>query len=395
MLVGFIDRPKTPPLIAKVTAIMGQYYGIDIIYSTPEDINIHKNLISGKMYKNNKWISVKKKLPPLIDAGSRAFNRNTREITTYLRENTILTFDKKGTPSKARLQNELYKDNNFKHLVIPTENLDSFQTLVNFLEKHPSIILKPLTGQRGEGIYSISKQNDFYLLSYGKVEKKVNYNDVFEFYKKYLLDEKYILQKMIVSRTKNGDPFDCRIIVQKNGQAQWVIAKMLIRIGTGQKVISNTSHGGSISDPKPFLKDNFGSQWNGVYKKLNKLAVTLPSKIEEIKKTPSMDLGLDIGINESGDLFLFEANNGASVKRLTSESAILRLEYYQYLIDTTPVLNELNRKSKIVAQDNVLVQNEEFYKKKYNQMKTSKSWRLTSPIRYLGSFIKKNRDKDA
>jgi len=390
MYVGFINTSKKPPLVAKVSAIMGQYYGFEIIYFTPEDINLNNGYVNGKKYSNNKWRPIKTKLPYLVDASSKSFNRNTREITAYLRENTVLTFDKKNTPNKEKLQKLLSHEKEFKHLVIPSEKLNSFYTLQTFLNEYSSVVVKPVSGMRGEDIYGISKQNDVYILSHKTEEFKLNYDKLYNFYENYLSGEKYMVQKMINSRTLDGAPFDCRIVVQKNRQGKWVIAKMFFRIGTGQKIVSNTSHGGSISDPKPFLKNNFGSQWKNIYQELKNIAVTIPYTFEMFKGTPTMDLGLDIGIDKNGDLFVFELNNGASVKRLTSESAILRLEYYQYLIETHPDLKKIkkNIRKKNVKKKN-LKKERDFYKNEYDKLVKSKSWRLTMPLRKFSSFLKK------
>src|SRR5699024_1975428 len=114
-------------------------------------------------------------------------------------------------------------------------------------------------------------------------------------------------------------------------EGKWVIAKNFFRIGVGQKVMSNVHQGGGISDPEPFLKVNFGNKWEKINQDIEELAATLPYKIEEIKGTPTMDLGFDDGIDKSGDLYLFESNNGATKKPLIAESAMLRVEYYQYI----------------------------------------------------------------
>src|SRR5699024_9969736 len=157
----------------------------------------------------------------------------------------------KGTPNKERLQHLLFQDPNFAHLVIPSKNLVSMNILEEFLIKYDSVILKPIHGRQGKGIYSLRKQGEKYILSYGTEEKNLNNNELKDIYEKYLNEKKYLVQKMINSKTNDGYPFDCRIVVQKNRTGKWTIGKMFFRIGTGQKVVSNTFQGGSTSDPNP------------------------------------------------------------------------------------------------------------------------------------------------
>src|SRR5690625_3688475 len=238
----------------------------------------------------------------------------------------------------------------------------------------------------------LKKEGDSYILSYDKKERIINNIDLNTFLNNYLIESNYLMQKMIISRTKEGHPFDCRVIVQKNHTGKWTIGKIFFRIGTGQKIVSNTSQGGSISDAKPFLIDNYESQWNDIYQKLKKLSVTLPNKFEKIKGTPTMDLGLDIGIDETGDLYLFEVNNGAAVKRLASISAKLRLEYYKYLIknhqELKKIKKNINNNSKKIKIKKIRKERDH-YKKKYNNIIRSKSWRLTKPFRKINTYLKK------
>ncbi|ALX49950.1 YheC/YheD family protein [Lentibacillus amyloliquefaciens] len=77
------------------------------------------------------------------------------------------------------------------------------------------------------------------------------------------------MQKYISSKTIDGNPFDCRIHVEKNRQRQWQAARNFIRIGIGQKVISNVNQGCGISDVEPFLKAKFGEKWEEIKKNTN------------------------------------------------------------------------------------------------------------------------------
>ena len=154
------------------------------------------------------------------------------------------------------------------------------------------------------------------------------------FFKESIENKRYIIQKYISSRTLQGDPFDCRVHVEKNGAGKWVSARNFIRIGIGQKVISNVNQGGGISDPEPFLKSNFGEKWEEIINKLNELALSLPNKIEELRKTKLMSMGMDVAIDKNGDLYLFEVNGAPTTTPLRSEAAMLRTEYYKYIMQT-------------------------------------------------------------
>lgn len=248
-----MNRSKKPPLIAHTTSLIASNYGIKLLYFTPWDINFKQNKVSGKVYINNKQTNILEDIPPLIDIQSRCFKKDTRPIVEKLREQAIFTFDRKNTPSKLKLQRELQKDSYLKRFVIPTQCLKTFDELISFINIYKRVVIKPIRDQQGQSVYKIEEVDNDYLLAFNSVTKKLSKKDLLLFYNEKLQSTKYKMQKYINSRTNNNDPFDCRVIVQKNRHGKWEIAQILIRTGIGQKVVSNTSKGGGISYPKQFL----------------------------------------------------------------------------------------------------------------------------------------------
>src|SRR5699024_9385464 len=156
----------------------------------------------------------------------------------------------------------------------------------------------------------------------------------------------YVCQKYVSSRTKQGDPFDCRIHVQKAEKGEWAVLKNYIRIGIGQKVISNVNQGGGISDLVPFLKANFENQWKEISKDIKELTETLPSKIESLIDSPTMAFGFDIAITRNGELYLFEANRAPAVKTVLARTSRLRIQYYEYMLNNIVDKNKLIKVNK-------------------------------------------------
>ncbi|GAB3063656.1 YheC/YheD family protein [Salinicoccus sesuvii] len=412
MLVGFMQRLDKPTTLAKSVALMSSHYGMEVIYLRPWDVDIEKGTVEGKMYQDGKWVTVERELPRLIDATDPCFKKDTKEIISYLRKNTVLPYDRKNIPNKQRLQEELSKDENFAEYMIPTRTLDDFEALQDFMKEYSTIVIKPLFGERGRGVSILRKQGDAYILGHGTEERELDRDELLQYFKEVWMSEKHLMQKYIKSRTKQGDPFDCRIHVQKNRKGEWVIAKMFIRVGTNQKVMSNVNQGGGISDPKLFLKANFGEGWENIYQNLKNLGEELPHKVEEMKGTPTMDFGFDVAIEESGDLYLIEANRGGTTAPLIAQSAMLRVEYYQHLRETHPKLKNANVKKKpnkvnskgndqgssmnerinqLEAENRRLTKEKEQHKKEYEKITKSNSWRLTVPVRKVSALIKSKK----
>lgn len=334
MIVGFMRNFINPTYIAKMTAKISKYHGIDLIYIRPWDVNMNNNTVTGKMFIDNTWKKVEINLPPFIDVSPYCFKPKYRKTMDYLRSNTFLSDDNTNRIGKEKLQNMLIEDDRFKHLVIPTLRVqNNFNDIEDFLNKYSSVVMKPIGGERGKGIYILRKEKDNYILGYQKQENKLSYEEMVYFFKESIESRKYICQKYVSSKSLQGDPFDCRVHVEKNGNGKWTSARNFIRIGIGQKVISNVNQGGGIADPEPFLKANFGEKWQEIQKKINELAITLPYKIEQLRNTHIMSLGMDIGIDQDGSLYFFEANSAPTTAPLKAEAVMLRTDYYKYIIE--------------------------------------------------------------
>lgn len=331
MNVGFMRNFIKPTKLATITAKMSKYYGINIIYLRPKDVNINNNKVKGKKLIGEKWEPVEIDLPKLIDISPYCFKKRNSKIINHLRKNTYLTDNRKNLINKERLQEELKKDSRFSQYVIPTMHINTIDNIYNGLSQFGTVVLKPVSGERGKGIYILSRKGSKFKLGHQKEEKIVTKKQLIKLFKERLFNG-YILQKYISSRSLQGDPFDCRIHFEKNGQGSWEIAKMYIRIGIGQKVISNMNQGGGMADPENYLKANFPDKWKEIYRKLLNLGEIFPYKFEELRQTDIMSLGIDVGIDSDGKIYVFEANGAPSTVALRLESIDLRTKYYKYLV---------------------------------------------------------------
>src|SRR5690625_42533 len=100
----------------------------------------------------------------------------------------------------------------------------------------------------------------------------------------------------------------------------------------GQKVISNMNLGGGMANPKNYLKANFSDKWEEICQSLLDLSKVFPYKIEKLRKTDIMSMGIDVGLDKGGKIYIFKANGTPSTAAFKGEAVHLRAQYYNYLI---------------------------------------------------------------
>ncbi|WP_077601531.1 YheC/YheD family protein [Oceanobacillus sojae] len=413
MIIGYMRNLKKPDSLARTTSLIAKSYGLELLYMNPRDVDVKKKKVYGRVLVNNKWMDKETDIPLFIDVVPYCFKKETKEVMDFLRETTLLSEDRKNVITKEYLQEVLSKDEAFSHLMIPTHPMETFEDLHHYLNQYQKVVLKPESGLRGKNIYFIEMiEADGFQIGFNTEKWKVSLNELASFFDATFKGNQYFLQKYVVSRTPQGDPFDCRVHVEKNSRGRWAIAKIYVRIGIGQSVISNVNQGGGVSDTREFLKVNYGDKWQKIYQYLKKLGKIIPEKMEELRGKDIMTLGLDVGIDQSGDQFyLFEVNDSPSSKALKSDVAYFRSNYYLYVLKEklnihvkdpmkeiellTDQISQLEKmggeKDKVIAgMKKQMVQKEKEItskEKRLNDILNSSSWKLTGILRKAKKYL--------
>ena len=346
MNVGYMRNNLKPTELAKLIAMYGHSYGINVIYLRPKDVNLKTNMVNGKTLVNGQWIPIKTKLPKFIDISQFCFKKKNRDIIKHLRAHTTMSDDGLNRRNKLKFIQEMNKDETVNHLIIPTRKVFKEEDIIKFLDQYNSIILKPISGQFGIGIFFIRRNKDNeYTIKFDNVKNIVTKQDLKLFIENDILGNQYIVQKYIESKTREGYPFDCRINMEKDINGEWSVARKFIRIGIGQKIVSNISQGGAVSNVSTFLKSNYSpKKVTAILTRLKEIENTVPQKVEYLRKQSLMTLGIDVGIDSDGSVYLFEVNSAPGTTQLRAQVAYLRAQYYYYMVNKIRYLGKEEKK---------------------------------------------------
>ncbi|WP_152656803.1 YheC/YheD family protein [Oceanobacillus sp. CFH 90083] len=144
---------------------------------------------------------------------------------------------------------------------------------------------------------------------------------------------KHFSKERMYSKTNNGDPFDCRVHLEKDGQGKWRIAKNYIRIGLGEDAIANVKKGTGIAEEKVFFQANYPDKAEEINQKLKQLGLTFAKKVEKIRGIELATLGIDVDIDENENLFVSNISSAPAPSLLSAEIAMLRSDYYKFLFN--------------------------------------------------------------
>lgn len=207
-----------------------------------------------------------------------------------------------------------------REFVPETKRLTEQSVLAGMLRRHPLVYLKPVMGKAGVGIMTvkISPQKNLPYRLQVQDEKGSSTYHCSTLSRLWLRvranaknqSEPYIAQQGISLAKVNGRPFDLRALVQKNADGLWELTGIGARMAGSSSITTHVPRGGSIEDPERLLAAVFGPEKaQQVFSKVRQTVIVLASRIERSARSRLFEMSMDLGIDEEGHMWFFEANS--------------------------------------------------------------------------------------
>lgn len=190
------------------------------------------------------------------------------------------------------------------------------QDVLEMLERFSIIYIKPIFGLQGRGIVRISVENRMLILKYREsgTNRIVTFKDrgkAGEYIQERFRHGRYLIQQAVDLLEYKGGLVDFRCVVQKNQSNKWVCQAIIGRSGVKDSIVSNISSGGAAFTAKNILRKAIATSEENIdelKKKIAAFAITVCHKLDEYGINCGT-LGLDIGMDPQGGLWLIEINN--------------------------------------------------------------------------------------
>jgi hypothetical protein len=202
-------------------------------------------------------------------------------------------------------------------------------SLEKMLKNFSCIYLKPTGRSLGLGIVKITKNKENeYQAKYRR--KKTNHSitgnldEILPKLKPLMGKRIYIVQQGIPLATYNGNIFDIRVCMQKDGTGEWSTPRWMIRAADPDNVVTNIAAGGNGLEVEKVISALFEKRAEQIMNEIKDVGLSI-SKVIDKRFLGIGDIGIDLGITATGKLYFIEANLRQS--RLSSVSA---KEYEQW-----------------------------------------------------------------
>ncbi|OEH86534.1 hypothetical protein BHU72_13065 [Desulfuribacillus stibiiarsenatis] len=205
---------------------------------------------------------------------------------------------------------------------LPETTLLTLSNLQQYLQKHAFCYIKSNSGKCGYNVFRIERGINGYLCKAGgsmiQIKNFTDLKGLFEFLIR-TIGKDGILQQGINLAQMNNCPFDMRVLVQKNGHCEWIVSALNYRIGAPNAVVTNFAAGATdiLKIPGEKLL-----QCCLTWEALTEISLDTVYALESYFGRIG-EVGLDIGLDIHGKLWIIEANSRPSsiaYRNATSET---------------------------------------------------------------------------
>lgn len=295
-----------------------QAQGMEVFRFIPSEINPHSLQIQGKKFDpvRLRWQDEEFPIPSIIYDrcfyGDDEHSRQCIPIVNWLKNKKEILFLGYGLPNKLDLYKTLQKSNLAAYLP-PTQPVLDCQAVLREVKMRKKIILKPINGSHGYGIYYVKKNEKTYHVKTEKAKRIIsrifpNEAKLLQWMQTLLKQHKYLLQPFLELSNDELQPYDIRILLQKDDCGKWVERGKGVRTGNTGGILSNLSAGGSAIDFSSWAATLPKSKHDYICFELEYIITNLPKLLEK-EFMPLFEIGVDIGVAKDGSIWILDTNS--------------------------------------------------------------------------------------
>lgn len=210
--------------------------------------------------------------------------------------------------SKWRKHEALWEHTELRPHLPETAKLSHGQLLV-FLDKYRVVYVKPCYGGGGRGIIKLTRDEDWVQVQTLTHKKTIAIDRVYAYLAQIIGKKSYVIQQGIDLLDIQDRKIDFRVLLLKP-RTKWVFMGSMGKLGVRGQVVTNHCRGGKSIIVHNAIQESTGwqdEQIEELEQTLHRLGYQIAQVLE--RRFPLIsELGLDMGIDREGNVWLIEAN---------------------------------------------------------------------------------------
>ncbi len=302
-----LSHRKDPRTVFKsyAYAAAAKMEGVDFYFFSPGRVFFHDQSIEGWIYEKGQWLQKRMPFPDVIYNSSPPITDKQEEIVERL--SAIIPFTSHSLGDKLDVYQKIKKAKVFAQYVIPFIEITKPKEVSEFLNSHREMVLKPLTGHKGQGILFVRTLGESISVHQDKSTTLMKIEEFELFIKQLIRDHIYLAQAFVESKTKDGLSTHLRLHVQKDGEGNWKLTSIFPCIAR-QGIIANLNNGGYTMLLEHFLKREFDDDYYNMKRYLEQFSIQFTNHFDSLYHHKLDELGIDVGLDKNHKIWIFEVN---------------------------------------------------------------------------------------
>jgi YheC/D like ATP-grasp len=282
-------------------------------------INWEEGIIEGFTYGKNGWEQGIFPFPNVVY--DRLPNRRIENhqalklVKKRLIDEYSIPWYNPGFFNKWSIHQLLIHDTQAAKYLPETFRTPSISKMEEMLASYQNIYLKPINGSLGLGVYQLmySREDNHYYSRY-RDENGSNrlrkYPSIEHFLKVSFKDKllsNYLAQQGIKLIRLDGKPIDFRVHTNKDEHGGWKVTALAAKVAGKGSVTTHLNYGGVVKTLEEIYDDPM--ERVKAFHDLTEAAIILSMRIDDNLEGFIGEIGFDLGIDKSGQIWMFEANS--------------------------------------------------------------------------------------
>lgn len=318
--------------VEEIFITVAQNRGHEAYVFVAKNVDFERRKIFGRTIENGRIVEKEFDFPDVVQ-NRLAVKAEDKE--TYLKLAEMIPFSTNRVGTKKQVEQRLKRVPELEKFLIEVEDCKDLETIEKYLDKYPKIILKPLASNQGKGIYSIEQNSGKYILKKFDEEQNIDQQQLKEFFNDHIKNRNYSISPFFRSEAVNKQTTVFRMHLTRGAGGRWQMIKFFPYVNINPNVdITNGMQGALITTrEKLFLEQNYPTCHNDIQQSIRELFKIFPTAFQKLYAWRLDALGLDLGIDQEGNIGIFEVNAGPGIGFMAYPVAKAQVEYYEWLKD--------------------------------------------------------------
>lgn len=331
MLFGVLKPNRVVTDVEKVFISVAHERGHQAYVFSAKDIDFESRKINGITLVNNLVQERTFEFPHIIQ------NRlavKTEDVEAYSKLSEIIPFTSHRVGTKQQVYDILKQEPALKKYLIEVKKITEFTELLAYVQQHHKVIAKPSASNQGKGIFSFEMAQTGYVVRHLDQLRHCNEVEFADIFKAELHNGVgFSMSPFIISETHLGQSTVFRLHMTRGAEGKWKKIKFFPYVNLNKDIdITNGMQGALITTRETlFLEQYYPQAHTKISKEIEQLFRVFSKHINGLFAWPLDALGLDLGITQSGDIYVYELNAGPGVGFMAYPVACEQVLYYEWL----------------------------------------------------------------